>query len=485
MSEKKLPPRVLIVDDEMLQRKIVAQQLLKLEFASEGVATAAEALQILQTKDFDVVLLDVQMSDLSGLEALPLIKQLEDAPEVIMLTLDKTLESGVIALRAGAYDYLTKPAPLDALEVAVAKATEKRRLVRQNSTLRDFVESKTKSADAGSQPIQASAAMRAIVEQADAVASLNSAVLITGESGTGKDVLARYIHSRSARSRSAMVSVNCGAMPETLFESEFFGYEKGAFSGANQTKRGLIEVADGSTLFLDEICEMPLALQVKLLRFLENGEFRRVGATRDLFSDCRLVAATNQDLTEAIRENRFRSDLFYRINVIHLHIPPLRERPEDLLVLIDYFLDFYRKQFRKPKLDFSKDARVKLEKYAFPGNVRELKNIVERAAALCLNDTIESEQIFFQSGAFEDENIHGSIAPDKRAAEILPLDLTFASDKSVVELAELERRYILAILAYTNGNRERAAALLGLSERTLYRRLREFNGEVLSGAPTP
>lgn len=195
-----------------------------------------------------------------------------------------------------------------------------------------------------------------------------------------------------------------------------------------------------------------------------------------MFSDARLIAATNQDLALAIGENRFRPDLFYRLNVIHLHLAPLRERPEDLAVLIDYFLDFYRRQFRKPELDFSADARRKLESCAFPGNVRELKNIIERAAAISLGDCIESDQIFFHKSA-ADENNNGSNAPEKRAAAILPPDFNFASDNSVVELAELERRYILAILAYTNGNRERAAALLGVSERTLYRRLREFNDE--------
>ncbi|MDQ6788110.1 MAG: sigma-54 dependent transcriptional regulator [Acidobacteriota bacterium] len=473
MSEKHQLPRVLVVDDEILQRKIVSQQLQRLDFASEAVATAAEALQILQTRDFDVVLLDVEMSDLSGLEALPLIKKLEDAPEVVMLTLDKTLESGIAALRAGAYDYLTKPATLDALEMTVRKATEKRRLVRQNSTLRDFVESKTASRDTASEPIQTSPAMQLIVEQAEAVARLNSTVLITGESGTGKDVLARYIHRQSRRAKSAMVSVNCGAMPETLFESEFFGYEKGAFSGANQTKRGLIEVADSSTLFLDEIGEMPPALQVKLLRFLESGEFRRVGGTRDLYSDTRLIAATNQDLTLAIRENRFRSDLFYRLNVIHLHLPPLRERATDLPVLTDSFLDFYRRQFQKPNLDFTAEARRKLEDYNFPGNIRELKNIIERAAALASNDVIKPDQVIFQKSASEAENSNG-LAPDHPHSAGLSLDLTISSSKSIVELAELERRYILAILNFTKGNRERAASLLGVSERTLYRRLREY-----------
>ncbi len=399
MSENQQSPRVLVIDDEMLQRKIVSRQLLELGFISETADTAGKALELLQSRDFDVVLLDIQMSELSGLEVLPLIKKLEDAPEVIMLTLDKSLESGVAAMRAGAYDYLTKPATLSELEITVNKAYEKRRLIRKNKTLSDFVESKTGRADNQLQPVLTSPAMRSLVEQADAVAGLNSTVLITGESGTGKDVLARYIHRKSRRAKASMVSVNCGAMPESLFESEFFGYERGAFTGAAQTKRGLIEVADGSTLFLDEIGEMPPALQVKLLRFLENGEFRRIGSTRDLFSDARLIAATNQELTEAIRENRFRSDLFYRLNVISLHLPPLRERREDITALIRYFLDFYRLRFRKPNLHFSESARQMLESYDFPGNVRELKNIIERASILAADDAIEIEHLHFQKPA--------------------------------------------------------------------------------------
>jgi DNA-binding NtrC family response regulator len=473
MSDNKQAPRVLVIDDEMLQRKIVSRQLTQLGFVSDVAETAAKALELLQIKDFDVVLLDIQMSDISGLEILPLIKKLEDAPEVIMLTLDKSLESGVAAMRAGACDYLTKPATLSGLEITVGKAFEKRRLIRKNKTLSDFVVSRTAGADNFLPPIQQSPSMRSLVEQADAVANLNSTVLITGESGTGKDVLARYIHRQSRRAKAAMVSVNCGAMPETLFDSEFFGYERGAFTGAAQTKRGLIEVADGSTLFLDEIGEMPSALQVKLLRFLENGEFRRIGSTRDLFSDARLIAATNRDLTESIRENRFRSDLFYRLNVIHLHLPPLRERCEDVSALIRYFLDFYRLQFRKPNLRFAESARQKLEEYDFPGNVRELKNIIERASVLAADDLIEIEHLHFQKPS-EIIKTSKSFAFDN---SLLP-DQTFDSgnftDKSIIELGELERRYILSILSYTKGNRERAAALLGISERTLYRRLRDY-----------
>ncbi|HEX8263868.1 MAG TPA: sigma-54 dependent transcriptional regulator [Pyrinomonadaceae bacterium] len=464
--------RVLVVDDELLQRKIVAQQLSQLGFISETAETVAVALQVLQTKDFDVVLLDVQMPDVSGLEALPLIKKLEDAPQIVMLTLDESLESGIAAMRAGAYDYLIKPASLNALDVTVRKAAEKRRLIRQNSTLQDYVKSKT-ARDKAILPISESPQMRQLIEQAETIAQLNSTVLITGESGTGKDVLARYIHNRSHRSALPIVSVNCGAMPENLFESEFFGYEKGAFSGAAQTKRGLIEVADGGTLFLDEIGEMPFAMQVKLLRFLESGEFRRVGGTRNFFADTRLIAATNQDLLAAIREERFRSDLYYRLNVIELHIPPLRERRADVRALIDFYLDFYREQFRKPALDFSAEARLKLENYDFPGNARELKNIIERAVALSPGDCIESDLIYFQKIMSPPEN-----NPSSNGESRQPLDLSsafdFSTENSIVKLEDLERRYILLILSYTKGNRERAADLLGISERTLYRRLRDY-----------
>lgn len=475
MIQNKSAPRVLVVDDELLQRKIALQQLGQLDFVGEAAATAAEALEILKARDFDVLLLDVQMDEVSGLDLLPLIKKLEDAPEVIMLTLDKSLESGVAAMRGGAYDYLTKPASVGLLEVTIKKATEKRRLVRHNSSLHDFIESRTFGENsAPDAPVHESRAMRELLEQVEAVARLNSTVLITGESGTGKDVMARYIHRRSPRAKSPVVSVNCGALPENLFESEFFGYEKGAFSGAVQTKRGLIEVADGSTLFLDEIGEMPLNLQVKLLRFLESGEFRRVGGTRNLFADTRLIAATNLDLTTAIRENRFRADLFYRLNVIELRIPPLRERRDDLKVLIDFYLEYYRAQFRKPSLDFTVPAREKLENYDFPGNVRELKNIIERAAALSSGNDIESDQIYFQKSASTAAKEAVLAEQTEAKSPNFALDADFSNDDSVVRLDDLERRYILSILRYAKGNRERAAALLGISERTLYRRLRDY-----------
>ena len=463
--------RVLVVDDEALQRKIATQQLLRLGFVSAAAENAADALQILQSKDFDVVLLDVQMPQTSGLETLDLIQKLDDPPEVIMLTLDNSLESGISAMRAGAYDYLTKPATLATLEITVKKAVEKRRLLRRNSTLQEFVKSKSRQSKNHSEPVNASAAMRRIIEQCDSIAKLNSTVLITGESGTGKDVLANYIHEKSLRAQSAMVSINCGAMPESLFEAEFFGYERGAFTGAVQSKHGLIEVADSSTLFLDEIGEMPLTLQVKLLRFLEGGHFRRVGGTRDLYSDARIIAATNQNLTAAIREQKFRNDLYYRLNVIELHIPPLRERPDDAAVLTQNFIDFFRLQFRKPNLNLSAEAAQKLRNYDFPGNVRELKNIIERASALCSGETVEAEQIFFQDSTNYSPNDNSDDSRHRRRTNDV---FDFSNENSIVKLDALERRYLLAVLTFVDGNRERAATLLGISERTLYRRLREY-----------
>lgn len=468
--------RVLTVDDELLQCKIVDQQLKNLGFLSETAHSGAEALEALEARDFDVVLLDVQMPGLSGLETLPLIKKLEDAPEVIMLTLDNSLESGISAMRSGAYDYLIKPASKNALEVVIKKAAEKRRLTRQNFTLRDFVKDKLVQSDTAVSPVQESAAMKELMGQAEAVARLNSTVLITGESGTGKDVLARYIHGRSQRADATMISINCGAMPETLFEAEFFGYEKGAFTGAVNAKRGLMEMADGSTLFLDEIGEMPLTLQVKLLRFLESGQFRRVGSVRDLYANVRLIAATNRDLPRAISENRFRSDLFYRLNVIELHLLPLRERPADLTALIDHFLRFYRTQFGKPKLRLSDEARRKLLGYDYPGNIRELKNIIERAAALTVDDTVESAQIFFQKQV---SVVNKEISPTDEGSGDSSLSAEhkfefLTGNNSIVKLEDLERRYILSVLSFVKGNRERAADLLGISERTLYRRLREY-----------
>ena len=311
--------------------------------------------------------------------------------------------------------------------------------------------------------------MSAVVSQAEAAARSDSTVLLTGESGTGKDVLARFIHSKSGRSSDPMIMVNCGALPETLFESEFFGHERGAFTGASSLRRGLLEAADASSLFLDEIGDLPLLMQVKLLHFLEQGRFRRVGSTRDQNADVRIIAATNRDLSTEVERQRFRADLYYRLNVVSLHVPPLRERPEDIPRFIDHFLEIYRQRFNRPKLDVTADARQQLLTYSWPGNVRELRNCLERAAAISVTDIIEAAQIPFLGAGQQ------SLASGPAAHATAP-----ATETVPKTLEELEREHILRILDDSEGNRERAAAILGISSRTLYRKLREYESQTNS-----
>ena len=451
--------RVLVVDDNKMFRDLVADQLGDLNIDATAVSSGEEALMSLGKTDCDVVLLDIKMSGISGLNVLRQIRQMEDAPEVIMLTADTSLSTGIEAMRLGAYDYLTKPATLDEMEAVVRKADEKRRLVKQNASLRSVVRQPASAEDELPTVIYQSAEMRGVAELADSAAKLDSTVIITGESGTGKDVLARYIHARSARGDSPLITVNCGALPEALFESEFFGHERGAFTGASTLKRGLIEAADGSTLFLDEVGEMPLTSQVKLLHFLEQGHFRRVGSTRDQSVDVRVIAATNRHLPRDIREGRFRADLFYRLNVVSLHILPLRQRRDDIPVLVDYFLSLFRQRFNRPSLALSPEALRRLESCSWPGNIRELRNTLERAAALSTVDTIEAGQLMLSGEA--GESISAGDQPP-----------TTESQPST--LSELERQHIMRVLNEAGGNRERTAAILGISARTLYRKLREY-----------
>src|SRR5256714_3965246 len=369
--------RLLVVDDDSLLRKLVTEQLSRSDFAATPAASARECLQLLREADYDVVLLDIMMPDMSGLDALREIRKLEDPPEVVMLTADTSLSTGIEAMRHGAYDYLTKPATLDEMEAVLRKADEKRRRVKQNASLRS-VSGPSSSGDEPLPIIHATSVMTAVITQAEAAAQTDSTILLTGESGTGKDVLALFIHSKSPRAAMPIITVNCGALPETLFESEFFGHERGAFTGASSLRRGLLEAADGSSLFLDEIGDMPLLMQVKVLHFLEQGRFRRVGSTRDQIADVRIIAATNRDLSADVERQRFRADLFYRLNVVSLHVPALRDRPEDITPLVNHFLEIYRERFNRPNLDVSANGRELLRNYSWPGNVRELRNCLER-----------------------------------------------------------------------------------------------------------
>ncbi len=450
--------RVLVVDDDQLLRQLVTDQLARSGFESAAAASGEEALATLQANDYDVVLLDIRMTGMSGLAALREIRQLDDPPEVIMLTADTSLGTGLEAMRYGAYDYLTKPATLDEIEALIRKADEKRRLVRQNAGLRAAVRA-PQAEDALPALVYASNALRGVVTLAETAAPLDSTVIITGESGTGKDVLARFIHQKGARADAPMITVNCGALPEALFESEFFGHERGAFTGAAAMKRGLIEAADGSTLFLDEVGELPASAQVKLLHLLEQGRYRRVGSTRDRAADVRIIAATNRNLAQEVQQQRFRADLFYRLNVISLHVPPLRERREDIPVLVAHFLALYRTRFNRPALALTPAAQQCLADYDWPGNVRELRNTLERAAALSNSDTLAVEQLLLPI-----------VAPPRAHASVA----TQSAMNAPSTLDALERQHILHVLADAGHNRERAAAILGISARTLYRKLREY-----------
>jgi two-component system response regulator AtoC len=457
--------RLLVVDDDPLLRKLVTEQLTRSDFEASSAGSGRECLDTLRDADYDVVLLDIMMPDMSGLDALREIRKLDDPPEVVMLTADTSLSTGIEAMRHGAYDYLTKPATLDEMEAVLHKADEKRRLIKQNASLRSVARGNG-SADEALPVVHANPLMAAVVTEAEAAARTDSTILLTGESGSGKDVLARYIHSRSLRSSTPMITVNCGALPESLFESEFFGHERGAFTGASSLRRGLLEAADGSTLFLDEIGDMPLLMQVKLLHFLEQGRFRRVGSTRDQSADVRIIAATNRDLSAEIERQRFRADLYYRLNVVSIHVPPLRDRPEDIPALIDSFIQLYRQRFNRPQLDVSSDARQRLQEYSWPGNVRELRNFLERAAAISTDDIIDASQIPFPRTS-QSAGTVGAAAAATQAAAPKTLD-------------ELEREHILRVLNTSDGNRERAAAILGISSRTLYRKIREYETDTRS-----
>lgn len=448
--------KVLLADDDPVLRQLLPRQLSPEDFEVSTVADGNETLEVLSEDDFDIILLDVNLPKISGLEILTKVRQSEDSPEIIMLTSDLSLETGVEAMRRGAFDYITKPAAPELIEAIILKAYEKHGLVKQNQRLRAAVRSQNNSST--TEPIHKSPQMQKIFAQAKIAAKADTTLLITGESGTGKDVLARWVHTQSPRADLPFVAVNCGALPENLFESEFFGHEKGSFTGANAQKVGLIESADGSTFFLDEIGEMPLAMQVKLLHFLENGSYRRVGANRDRKSDVRVIAATNRPLEEDVKAGKFRADLYYRLNIIVFHLPPLRKRKEDIPELIDSFLDSLRNRLNRPNLEFSNFAKDKLINHKWYGNIRELRNTIERAVVLSPNDFIE--EIY----ELNDFLKHESIAPNLTRPELIPLQ-------------EIERRHILYVLSEVGGKREKAAAILGITSRTLYRKLKELNLE--------
>ena len=448
--------KILIADDDPVLLQLLPAQIDSDDFIISTTVNGKSVLKALVKEDFDVILLDVNLPDISGVEVLSKIRRAKDAPEVIMLTADKSLTTGVEAMRRGAYDYITKPAEPEQVEAIVRKAFDKRKLILQNEKLRTAVRHQNENASV--KPVHASAPMKEIISQASKVAGLDTTILITGESGTGKDVLARWIHAEGHRREFPLITVNCGALPENLFESEFFGFEKGAFTGAMKQKIGLIEAADGSTLFLDEIGEMPMTMQVKLLNFLESGRVRRVGATRDKIVDVRIIAATNKNLPQQISAGKFRDDLFYRLNIIAFDLPSLRKRMADAPILIDFFLKQLGQKYSREKLRLSDSARNKLMNHNWLGNIRELKNTLERTVALSSGDLIEE--------------IYGLASQSLK-----PTQSGSQNEPDLVSLAEVEKKHILNVLESADGKREKAASILGITSRTLYRKLKEYSSE--------
>ena len=441
--------RVLVVDDDQAVREALGRTLEKLGFDVVVAADGQEGLERLREGGVHILLADLKMPKLSGQELLKAAKAIAPDVEVIVITGHGTVEDAVEAMKGGAYDFITKPFKRVQLEKTIKKAAEKQALVLQNRALQRRLDALQEAGKI----IGSSPAMLRTLDLVNQVAPSTATVLIQGESGTGKELIANAIHHGSARRDRPFIKVNCAALPETLLESEVFGYERGAFTGAVARKEGRFELADGGTLFMDEIGDLSPATQAKLLRVLQEGEFERLGGTRTLKVDVRLVAATNADLTALVREKRFREDLFYRLNVITIQIPPLRERREDIPLLAQHFLRRFAAKNAKAISGFTEEALDLLQTYAWPGNVRELENVVERAVVLSRSSMI--------SPADFPETLVGS----EQAARHLVISIG-------TPLEDVEDRLIEETLRYTKGDKTIAAKLLGIATRTIYRRLK-------------
>ncbi len=453
-----MPSRLLVVDDERLIRWSLEQTLEKAGYEVATAETGAAALAALRDEPPDLVLLDLKLPDLDGLQVLRQIRELQPRVQVVIMTAYADVGTAVEAMRLGAYDYLPKPIDFENLAVTIRNALEARQLRQKVELLREQL-----APSHFDHLVGVSRAMQDVVGLARKVsASGATTVLIQGESGTGKDVLARAIHYESSRADEPFMEITCTAMPETLLESELFGHERGAFTDAKTQKKGLLELAHGGTLFLDEIGDMAPALQAKLLRVLEERRFRRVGGTRDISVDIRVVAATNKDLRSAVEQGAFRKDLYYRLQVVTITIPPLRERREDIPLLARHFLQHFSREFRKPLPRLGPPVERLLVQYDWPGNVRELRNVVERAMILT-----EGEEIV--PADLPPEIAHQAVAPARGSAP------RFELPPAGVVLEEVEREFVRQALELTHGNQTRAARLLGLTRDELRYRVKKFD----------
>jgi DNA-binding NtrC family response regulator len=447
------PPLILIAEDEDLMRAIVARLLEEEGYRVAAVASAEEALERFASEEVAVTLTDIRMAGMDGLTLLDRIKDVDREALVIVMTAYSSVDSAVAALRKGAYDYVTKPFVNEDLLQSVRNALRQRELFRENRALRRELDRRYSF----SEIIGTSVALQQVFRLVEKVAATNTNILIQGESGTGKELIARAIHHNSPRSERPFVAINCGALPETLLESELFGHTKGAFTGAVASKPGLFRAAEGGTVFLDEVGEVSPAMQVRLLRAVQEHEVTPVGSSAPARFDARIISATNRDLEREVSEGRFREDLFYRLNVIEVHLPPLRERREDIPLLVRHFIAHTAREQQQPEKPFDAAAMSALINYAWPGNVRELQNAVERAFTLS-DEAVELEHL--PPRVREAAGAHASVRDP---------------DGLRPTLEEIERRYIFETLSSVNQDKARAANILGIDLSTLYRKLKRYD----------
>lgn len=446
--------KILIVDDEQAMCELLEADLRLRDFETEWYTSAEDALQAVNRQSYDVVLTDLNMPGTNGIQLCKhIVTHRPDIP-VVMMTAFGSLESAVDAIRAGAYDFVTKPIEMDLLNVTLSRAIKHRQLEEKIRFLSEAVARTERFGDI----LGTSPAMQELFDQLQLIAASETSLLITGESGTGKELVARAIHRKSRRSKKPFVAVNCAALPDALLESELFGHAAGAFTDARTERKGLLFQAEGGTLLFDEVGELPLSVQPKLLRALEENYMRPVGSDEEIPFDVRIITATNRDLETAIEEGRFREDLYFRINVIQCDLPPLRSRGTDTLLLAQKFLETFATRSEKEVTDISKGVAEKLLAYTWPGNVRELRNVIERAVALTRYDRLGVEDLPEKIRNFQGSQVFiGGDDPTE-----------------MVALEEIERRYIQHVLGAVGSNKTMAARILGLDRKTLYRKLRQY-----------
>lgn len=451
--------KILVADDEQSMREFLDIMLKKEGYKVSLASHGEEVLKLAERDIFDLILMDIRMPKMDGISVLKKVKTLSPETIVIMITAYASADTAIKAMKEGAYDYVTKPFKVDEIKLIIKNALEKKNLQKENILLKQVVRDRYHFNNILGQCPN----MLALYDLLEKVAPTKTNILITGESGTGKELVAKAIHYNSPRKDKPFVTLNCGAIPESLIESELFGHMKGAFTDAIATKKGLFEMADEGTIFLDEISELPLLMQVKLLRVLQDKEFKRVGGTEDIRVDVRIISATNKDLEEAVREKRFREDLFYRLNVIQIKLPPLRERREDITLLAVHFLKRYAEELNKNISGISPEALRIMLNYDFPGNVRELQNIIERAVALENNPELTPQNLssYLEQQPLMKKNL---------------LDLEIPSEgidlEKVVE--ELERNLLVKALDRTKGIKKKAADLLHINFRSMRYRLEKY-----------